>query len=191
MTSRRTRLASTAAALGAVLLLGAAGCTGDEDEPTATPTATQTADPTADAIAAAEDALSAYIEAKSQLTADPVNPALDPATVAQDQALSGLNSLVEQYRNNGWRGTGQTIIAMAEPFSIDLQGDLEADPPVSPSIIFNACIDGSQSGAIDSAGNSVVSPDRPDRTAAQITISEIDDEWLASYELSQGEPCEL
>lgn len=193
MNPRRYRFAGVTAA--AVMLLGLTACTGDDTDPTPTtsaPTSSSTAptaDPTADATAAAEEALRTYIEAKPELAASPVSPSLDPATVAVDGALESLNALLTQYRSNGWTGTGTLTIDSVQPFSIDLTGDPSADPPVNPNIVFNLCIDASQSGAVDANGQSVVSPDRLDRIRSQITVSEIDSRWIASAEYTPGEPC--
>lgn len=189
MNSRRIRLNGTAAALGLVLLLGAAGCTGDDD-PAPTPTASQTADPTADAVAAAEDAMQAYLDAQPQLTANPNAPAVDPSTVATGQALVGLNALIDLYKNNGWTSTGNKTFASIETFSVDLEGSPDTSPPVDPNIVFNTCIDASNSYAVDSSGNSVTPEDRVVRGQAQITVSEIGDSWIVSNELSSGQPCE-
>ena len=189
MNSRRIRLNGTAAALGLVLLLGAAGCTGDDD-PAPTPTASQTADPTADAVAAAEDAMQAYLEAKTQLIANPAAPSLDPSTVATDQALTGLNALVDLYRNNGWTGVGSQTFSQIDVFSVDLSGDPNSTPATSANIVFNTCIDASDSRAVDSSGNPVDAPNRLDLSKAQITVTEVQQGWIVSDELSPGEPCD-
>jgi hypothetical protein len=149
----------------AAVLVALAGCV-----PTGGPSASPSAHATpvfasdAEALAAAEKAYAAYVRVSDQILVDGgANPerleSLTSSTLYA-QELKGFQSTSK----NGWHSTGGTKY---DHFT------LESYSPGDRNAIVTAyvCSDVSGVDVLDASGQSVVSPDRPNRTAFEVTFA--------------------
>jgi len=169
--------------VAATLLLALAGCVPVDSKPSATPSASATPvfASDAEALAAAEKAYAAYVHVSDQILIDGgAHPErLKPITSATLYAdeLKGFQLTAK----NGWHSTGGTTY---DHFS------LEKYNPRDPSelVVAYVCSDVSHVDVVDSAGTSVVSPDRPERTPFEVTfaLEETEKLVIASDEVWTG-----
>jgi hypothetical protein len=142
-----------AAAVAATLLLSVAlsGCTDPAPGPTPTPTGFEDQDA---AFAAAEATYRAYVDALNQV--DLSNPetfedvyqwTTGTANDEERKSLTGMHA-------EGWAMSGETRI-------VDFMGEIYS-PKQEPIVVAVACSDISDVDVVDAAGESQVSPDRPD-----------------------------
>ena len=73
--------------------------------------------------------------------------------------------------------------------------DLEPEPGGYPTVVLQACIDVSGLDVVDGSGNSLVSPERVDRTRSTVTLYQLEATserpagWYITEATSLGEPC--
>jgi len=157
----------------ATLLLLLTGCVPPSGHPSMSPSASSTPvfASDAEALAAAEKAYAAYVRISDQILIDGgAHPErLQPITSAALYAdeLKGFQLTAK----NGWHSTGGTTY---DHFS------LETYNPRDPSsvVVAYVCSDVSRVDVVDSAGTSVVSPDRPERTPFEVTFALVGTERL-------------
>ncbi|HEX7834119.1 MAG TPA: hypothetical protein VF479_01480 [Pseudolysinimonas sp.] len=159
------RTAAAATALGLTLLAaaGLAACTPDDPviPPDPLPSSTPVFASEEEALAAAEDAYGAYLNSADEISAE---SGKDPERIEQfasgqllEDALEGFSQLHDKH----WRTVGSsTVDSFTEQF-VDL---------ASPVVVAYVCVDVSAVDVLDEDGKSVVSPDRPDRQAFEVTF---------------------
>jgi len=153
-------------ALAAALLLALAGCVPSTAHPTASPRASATPvfASDAEALAAAEKAYAAYLKVSDQILIDGgsrperLQPYVSAALYAEEK--KGF----DQTATNGWHSTGGTTY---DHFSLEVYDPSDRDALVTAYV----CSDVSRVDVLDSHGVSVVSPDRPERTAFEVTFA--------------------
>ncbi len=148
----------TAAVLGAVLVLGLAGCgTPEPAEPTPTPAFSSEAE----AFAAAEETYRAYVEALNQVDLS------DPNTFEPVYELTTGDLNASERKNlsrmsaDEWTVNGTTVITRIDRLKID---------PSTSEVQLGACADVSAVELRDAAGNSVVTGDRPPIQSVRVTL---------------------
>jgi len=155
----RTARLLTPVTLAALLL---AGCTPSTPMPAPPPTpdATPVFASDEEALAAAEEAYGKYLAMVATVLADGGrDPERLKPFLTHDLFLEEVGSYAD-LRANGWHGVGSYSFEMS-PQRLDLAtGDLDV----------YVCDDRSALEIVDANGNSVVSPDRPDRAASQVTF---------------------
>jgi hypothetical protein len=73
--------------------------------------------------------------------------------------------------------------------------DLEPEPGGYPTVVLQACVDVSGVDVVDGSGNSLVSPERVDRTRSTVTLYRLEataeraEGWYVTEATSLGEPC--
>jgi hypothetical protein len=155
--------------VGAVTVAGMlllAGCGGGDPIPTLppTPTATPIFASEEEALAAAEDAYAAYLEMWDLISSE---GGADPERIADFTTGDFYESELEgfqTFRDNGWRSVGQSRLHSARLQFADLTG---GDPTAVAAYV---CIDGAALDVLDASGESVVSPDRPDLQAFEVSF---------------------
>ncbi|WP_146197623.1 hypothetical protein [Promicromonospora sp. AC04] len=200
---------TTPALLTAALLLAlAAGCTTSPDASSQTPTPTEStspsvsaspsptsADPRVLARANAEDAVRSYYALVDEVGSDPNTPASRLERVATSVELEVRQADLEQWRKDGWRKTGRTQVTDVVVQSVILDN---SDPKAGlvPTVQVDVCYDVSDVDVLDSAGASVVSPDRADRAWERLHVAnyDYDDDpdggWrVAALETLEKAPC--
>jgi len=113
------------------------------------------------------------------LAANPGRELTELAEVARGQALEQHRSLLFQDAANGRSRIGDVVVL---PTSV--QAASEAD-----RFIVTACLDVSGVDVLDSEGNSVVLPGRPDRVAYDYTVEKTPDGWFVIEDLLEGKDC--
>jgi len=152
-------------ALAAALLLTLAGCV-PSTHPSASPRASATPvfASDADALAAAEKAYAAYLKVSDEILIDGgsrperLEPYVSASLYAEEK--KGF----EQTAANGWHSTGGTSY---DHFSLEAYDPSDRDAFVTAYV----CSDVSRVDVLDSRGVSVVSPNRPERTAFEVTFA--------------------
>jgi hypothetical protein len=154
----RTRV--TAAALGALLMLTLTGCTTPAPtDPTPTPTSAFASEE--EAFAAAEATYRAYVDALNQVDLS------DPETFeavyvwTTGEANANERKSLSQMHADGWSVDGATAVTA-------IVGRSFADASVTALV----CSDVGAVDVLDADGRSVVSSDRPDVYALQVTFIE-------------------
>lgn len=156
MLSRRASLLVTA-----LLLAGLTGCTGTPaatPSPTPTPTGFTSED---EAFAAAEETYALYNEATNGIRLD------DPDTFEPLYAITAESENASQRENlsqmhaEQWTVSGETTYSAFDPIGFD-DGD--------QSVVAQVCVDVSRVEVVDVEGKSVVSEDRPDKQAVEVTF---------------------
>ncbi len=152
-------------------------------------------DPKALARASAEDLVREYYAVTDEVGANPDAPISRLKRVATSLELSTRQQILEQWRADGWRKTGQTQIADLIVQSVSLDN---SDPESGrvPNVQVDVCYDVSDVGLVDRSGASMVSPDRPDRAWERLQVANYDYEadpfngWrVASLETLEKAPC--
>ncbi len=150
--------------LVALLLVGAmaTGCSGQPAPEPSTPSAPAFASDE-EAFAAAEATYRAYVEALNAVDLS------DPATFepvfawTTGEANSTERESASEMHANGWIVGGATRLLSFEPRDVD--------PADESRVVAIACTDVSDVTLVDSSGQSVVPPDRPDRYAIRVTFA--------------------
>ncbi|MCR2792500.1 hypothetical protein NQ156_05415 [Microbacterium sp. zg.Y625] len=151
-------------AIGAVtsvlLVLGLTACA-PEPEPTPTPTATGFASE-AEAFAAAEETYRAYVEALNQV--DLSDPDTFEAVYAwtTGEANAGEREALSQMHADQWTVSGQTVTTRFFPTTYS--------PDADTLVTALACSDVSRVTVVDDSGGSMVSPERQDVYALELTF---------------------
>lgn len=194
----RRRTAVAGAALTALLALTA--CNGGEPtttEPTSSPTPTATtsapADPKDQAVDDATAALDRYMALTNQMRQNPKIPLDRLKTVA---ISTGLIYTQQEFRGYQKRPdvtqTGDVTYELQKVLEVSLDNSNPQKGQV-PTIQLQVCLDRSKAEAVDENGNSVVNPDRLDRSVATYWISNYDFKknprkaWKVSSFQSTGE----
>ena len=149
-------------ALLAGLALGLAGCTQPNVRviPRSEPSAKPVFASDADALAAAKAAYVAYLKVAGQVIDDGgANPSRAHSVVTPTEYRVEAAEF-KQFRTNRWHGTGEIQIS-----SISLQGYFPTHESGIVSVY--VCLDISETNVLNSAGQSVVSPNRPSVQAIQ------------------------
>lgn len=157
------------AAFAALVVVLAAGCTGDPTPPSpvetgapstppaTSPTPTPTPSPEADAALRAEEVVRAYLRAQTDCLSDPTatEPTCFDAVAIGTELLNVKNALISAQAMET-RVVGEIALASIELRGVDLTSDLVASPPVVPTVVFVVCADVSGYNAVDKAGQSIV-----------------------------------
>jgi len=197
--SRRT--ATAAAALAALLTLTTA-CGNDDpkteptNSPSPTPTTSKPATPKDQAVGDATKALDRYFDVKNEMAADASIPLNRLKTVAISVAPGYTEQEIKGYRKNSniTRTGGAT-------YEIDKILDVSLDNSnprrgLAPTVQMQVCWDVSEVEAVDEKGNSVINPDRLDRSIAAYWVTNYNCKknphgaWkLSSFESKMEKPC--
>lgn len=144
--------------LGAVLVLGLAGCgTPEPAEPTPTPAFSSEAE----AFAAAEETYRAYVEALNQVDLSDPNTFEPLYELTTGEASAGARQTFSQMHADGWTVDGPTLVALVEP---------SAAQPKSDSVNLDICLDVEGVTVVDDTGASVVAADRLDVQPMRVTL---------------------
>jgi hypothetical protein len=164
------RMATAATALGVTLVLAAGLAACVPEDPVETPGPGPSQSPVfaseEEALAAAEDAYRQYLEIADQIAADGgQDPTRIESYASGDLAESALEGF-GQLREKHWHTVGSTVLNAFVEQTVDLVG--------SPIVIAYVCVDVSGVDVLDEGGSSVVSADRPDQQAFEVTFEAID-----------------
>jgi hypothetical protein len=150
----------------AALLVALAGCVPTAPSGSSSPSvsATPVFASDAEALAAAEKAYAAYLKVSDQIFVDGGKDPERLLTVATRQVYAGELEGFQTAAKNGWHSTGGS---QADNYSLESfdPGDLK------DMITVYLCSDVSQVDVLDASGRSVVSPNRPARTAFEVTFA--------------------
>ena len=88
------------------------------------------------------------------------------------------------------------LVGSAEVASLSVVSvDLEPEPGGYPTVVLQACIDVSGVDVVDGSGNSLVSPERVDRTRSTVTLYQLEATperpagWYITEATSRAQPC--
>lgn len=116
-------------------------------------------------------------------------------TVATGATLSGYKRLYEQERRDGEHQTGSTEIAQLAVQTVSLDNS-NPDSGIVPTVVVDVCIDIRGIDLIDSAGESIANPDRPETGWERHHVANYswdksqEDGWrVASSETLEKKPC--
>lgn len=153
------------------------------------------AEPTAEELAA-EAAQARYLEYLRVTAQVADSNRIDLAawnTVAIDPQTGVLLLSAEQNQRNGITTSNDTEVLSLMVQSVDL-----APPGEYPSVQLLACLDVSRNTAVNAAGDSVVSPDFPDRLRSEVVVRDVppgaftdgrNAGWYVAEVVQRGEPC--
>jgi len=160
----RTILRPAAAVVVLVAALAATACTPAPQPPrTPAPSSTPLFASDEEALAAAEEAYAAYLAVSDQIFKDGGRDPHRLLDVATPQVLSAQMGGYAMAASNGWVSKGETKLD-----TVSLQ---KYDPDTKEgTITIYGCVDLSSVEVIDSAGVSVVSPTRPDRSPFEVAF---------------------
>lgn len=160
--------------------------TGCQPEPAPTPTAPTFASEE-EAFAAAEETYRAYVDALNEVDlSDPET--FEPVYAwTTGDANSEARQTFSRMHADGWSVTGESVATVVQPRS---WGGTHPD-----KLEVAICLDVSSLTLVDSAGQSVVSPDRPDRQSMLVSMESSETTetgWsISDFEGRDGEPsCE-
>lgn len=160
--------------LAGMLLLLSVGCTTTAEpapapsatttSPSATPTLESTPSPTTDdeqAAARAEALVRDFYRVNDEIRSDHDVALSRLKGVATSTTLAGYTHLYEQERRDGEHQTGSTAIVQLEAQTVSLDN---ADPDAGqvPTVVVDVCIDIRDIDILDSGGESVADPGRPE-----------------------------
>jgi hypothetical protein len=195
--------------LSLVVVLAAAGCGGDEDDPSAIPsrtgppTVTPSPNPTLTreevAVADAEAAVTAFVATSDELWSSAEADLTRLDEVAAEPVLSQLTASIEEHRALGNQSSGAREIAEFDVTNVQLAGPIELEGGGTGasglSVSLMACVDLSAIEIVDADGNSLENPDAPDRRqyvyfAANRTPDDASGwrVWFEQPETEQGSP---
>jgi hypothetical protein len=151
--------------LATAVMLALAGCVPSDSPATSAPSASPTPvfASDAEALAAAEAAYAAYLKVSDQILAGGGMHPEQLLEVASESVYATEAVGYASAKQKGWRSVGASKVDGAE-----LQSYESNDP--SHLVTAYLCIDVSGVDVVDSAGVSVVSSTRPDRTAFEISF---------------------
>lgn len=160
------------AAGAAVLLVVLSGCDGPPPHvtPVPTPSVTPVFASDEEALAAAEESYAAYLAVSDQIFAEGGVDADRLRTVATGTFLEASLQGFQEVQASGWHSTG-----VSKSDSYQLQ---KVEPAGLLSVYL--CTDVSDIDVLDSTGQSVVSPDRPNRTLFEVTFEVADTHLLVA-----------
>jgi len=169
----------------ALLLATATGCEADsEDPPNTAPsstepaTATTSANPSDSELASqsATTLVRQYYVVRDELRQQPDTPLGRLKSVATSTELQAQRTLFTSERERDLRQTGDTTISELKVQAVNLDN---SDPEAGkvPTVEVDVCWDVSAVDIIDAAGQSIVSPDRPDTGWIRYTVANYD--WAA------------
>jgi hypothetical protein len=181
--------AAVVAAVAAVLTIS--GCSSSGDSSPTSPTATasgptssaapSTTDPTSDAEAQAIAFVPAYLRMIDDLRLDPSRPLDDIYQVAVPPEATAQASAVGELRSQNYRQTGRSQLVTTE-----VDSDAAASSPTPSTVVVSACIDVTDVGAVDAAGQSVVPPGRPGFLVTELTLVNPTYSNAASWRVSEA-----
>ena len=114
----------------------------------------------------------------------------DTVLVSPQRALEEVEFRQSQQLPDA-RVIGDTELASLSVASVNL----EPEPGGYPTVVLQACIDVSGVDVVDGSGNSLVSPERVDRTRSTVTLYRLEataerpEGWYITEATSLGEPC--
>jgi hypothetical protein len=171
---------ATATAAAVVLGLTVSGCSSSGDasstaltsstsspSSSAAPTA---ANPSQDAQSEAVAFVSTYVGMIDDLRLDPSRPLDDIYQVAVAPEATAQASAIGELRSQDYRQTGRSRLVTAAVEGTPGNSDAAAASPGLPPVVVSACVDVTDVGAVDAAGQSVVPPGRPGFLIAQLTM---------------------
>lgn len=174
------RLGLMSWATGALVLAALSAC-GDTDadpppppasssSPTASSTSAATASPSEEAAADATALVRHYFATLDEIRTRPSSSLSALSTVAIGTQLSAQTKLVKKGRQKGLRQVGLTRVTQVTAQSVNLDN---SDPSAGkvPTVTVDVCWDVSDADLVDKNGQSVVSPDRPDRGWTRYTVA--------------------
>jgi hypothetical protein len=171
---------ATATAAAVVLGLTVSGCSSSGDASSAaltssTSSPSSSAAPTAanrsqDAQSEAVAFVSTYLGMIDDLRLDPSRPLDDIYQVAVAPEATAQASAIGELRSQDYRQTGRSRLVTAAVEGAPGNSDAAAAPPGLPTVVVSACVDVTDVGAVDAAGQSVVPPGRPGFLIAQLTM---------------------
>ncbi|MGV8968302.1 MAG: hypothetical protein ACOH2F_18720 [Cellulomonas sp.] len=164
-----------------LVVMSAAGCTGDPTPPSpvetgapSTPPATSptpSSSPEGDAELRAEETVRAYLRAQTDCLSDP--PTTEPTcfdTVAIGTELVNLKNALTSAQAMETRVAGEIAPASIQMQGVDLASDPAVSPPVVPTVVFVVCADVSAYNVVDKAGQSIVPPDRAATSPLEVSV---------------------
>ncbi len=160
----RTAAAATALGLTLIAAAGLAACAPQDPvhPPSPGPSSTPVFASEEEALAAAEDSYLAYLGIADQIAANGgQNPTrIDSVATGElhESAIEGFGVL----RQKTWHTSGSTVLNNLVEQSFDLVG--------SPVVVAYICIDVSGVDVLDESGASVVSEERPDLQAFEVSF---------------------
>src|SRR3954447_21722800 len=170
---------ATATAAAVVLGLTASGCSSSGDasstaltSSTSSPSsaAPTAANPSQDAQSKAVAFVSTYLGMIDDLRLDASRPLDDIYQVAVAPEATAQASAIGELRSQDYRQTGRSRLVTAAVEGAPGNSDAAAAPPGLPTVVVSACVDVTDVGAVDAAGESVVPPGRPGFLIAQLTM---------------------
>ena len=169
--------------LAALVVVLAAGCTGDptppspvatsapSTPPTTSPTPTPTPSPEGDAALRAEEVVRAYLRAQTDCLSDPPTTEITCFdAVAIGTELVNLKNALTSAQAMETRVVGEIALASIKMRGADLASDPVASPPVVPTVVFDVCADVSGYNVMDKAGQSIVPPDRAATSPLEVSV---------------------
>jgi hypothetical protein len=170
---------ATATAAAVVLGLTVSGCSSSGDASStaltsSTSSPSWSAAPTAanrsqDAQSDAVAFVSTYLGMIDDLRLDPSRSLDDIYEVAVAPEATAQASAIGELRSQDYRQTGRSRLVTAAVEGAPGNSDAAA-PPGLPTVVVSACVDVTDVGAVDAAGQSVVPPGRPGFLIAQLTM---------------------
>ena len=171
---------ATATAAAVVLGLTVSGCSSSGDASSTaltslTSSPSSSAAPTAanrsqDAQSEAVAFVPTYLGMIDDLRLDPSRPLDDIYQVAVAPEATAQASAIGELRSQTYRQTGRSRLVTAAVEGAPGNSDVAAAPPRLPTVVVSACVDVTDVGAVDAAGQSVVPPGRPGFLIAQLTM---------------------
>jgi hypothetical protein len=171
---------ATATAAAVVLGLTVSGCSSSGDASStaltsSTSSPSSSAAPTAanrsqDAQSEAVAFVPTYLGMIDDLRLDPSRPLDDIYQVAVAPEATAQASAIGELRSQDYRQTGRSRLVTAAVEGAPGNSDAAAAPPGLPTVVVSACVDVTDVGAVDAAGQSVVPPGRPGFLIAQLTM---------------------
>ena len=154
------------ALLAAAALLALAGCAPSESHVTAAPSASATPvfASDAEALAAAEKAYAAYLKVSDDILIDGGRQPDRLLSVATKSVYADELAGFEAIQAKDWHSTGGS---RADHFALQSY----APGQLRDFVTVFLCSDVSAVDVVDSSGNSVVSPNRPSRSAFEVSFS--------------------
>ena len=167
-------------ATGALMLAALSAC-GNNDanpspppasssSPTASSSSASPASPSDQAAAHATDLVRRYFVTLDEVRTKPASSLSRLKAVAIGTQLTAQTKLVKEGRQRGLRQVGSTRIAHLTVQSINLDNSDPSSGKV-PTVTVDVCWDVSDADLVDKNGQSVVSPDRPDRGWTRYTVA--------------------
>jgi hypothetical protein len=166
--------------------------------PSASPSAEPTPSPATDeelAAAEAEALVRDFYRVNDEVRSDHDVALSRLKTVAASATLSGYTRLYEQERRDGEHQSGSTAIAQLEVQTVSLDNS-DPDAGQVPTVVVDVCIDIRDIDILDSGGESIADPNRPETGWERQHVANYswkknpNDGWrVASSETLERKPC--